>query len=105
MKKYIVDIDGTIANTPGNLDYTMAHPIKKRIDVINKLYDEGNYIKYWTARGTKSGIDWYDITHQQLLDWGCRFHELEVKKPFYDVWIDDRAFNAEELDNNKDRKW
>ena len=51
--RYVVDIDGTIC-VPGKTEeerYTGATPIKRRIDVVNKLYDEGNTIIYLTARG------------------------------------------------------
>jgi len=105
--KYIVDIDETICTTPDSRDYNESQPIPHRIKTINDLYDAGHTIKYWTARGAVTGIDWYDITHAQLLKWGCRFHSLEVKKPDYDVWIDDKAFNASVLDANKkgDGRW
>ena len=57
MSKIIyVDIDGTICTERPNIaksavDYEAAKPLKERIDIINKLYDEGNEIHYWTARG------------------------------------------------------
>ena len=44
--RYCIDIDGTIC-TPGTCrecQYEGATPKKDRIKVINKLYDEGNYI-------------------------------------------------------------
>ncbi len=92
--KYIVDIDGTICNnTQGN--YTQARPIPERIAKINSLYDQGHHITYWTARGGNSGIDWTDLTNQQLATWGCKFHVLMMRKPVYDLWIDDKAINSE----------
>ena len=57
-----VDIDETICESPKDRDYTKAQPIKERIEKINKLFDEGNTIVYWTARGTMTGIDWYQVT-------------------------------------------
>lgn len=93
--KYIVDIDGTICNnTHGN--YEMAIPFKERIEKINKLYDSGNYIVYWTARGGNTGKDWTTLTSQQLTEWGCKYNELNMRKPTYDLWIDDKAINSEE---------
>ena len=53
--KIIVDIDETICVTPDSRDYTKSVQMKDRIEKINKLYDEGNTIVYWTARGTGSG--------------------------------------------------
>ena len=78
-----VDIDNTICKT-NSMDYKNAKPIKDNIDKINKLYDEGNTIVYWTARGTKTGIN----------IWGCKFHELRMGKPNYDLFIDDKNLNA-----------
>ena len=46
----MVDIDGTICYTEGN-NYEDSRPIQERIDHFNKLYEEGNEIHYWTARG------------------------------------------------------
>lgn len=87
---YIVDIDGTICKSI-NSDYPNSTPYQDRIQKINKLYDEGNTIIYWTARGATSGIDWTDLTKQQLDKWGCKYHEVRMQKPHYDIWIDDKA--------------
>lgn len=91
----VVDIDNTIC-TKTDGDYVNAKPHRDRIDKINKLYDDGHTITYWTARGMNSGIDWTELTHKQLQAWGCKFHILNMKKPSYDLWIDDKAINSEE---------
>lgn len=92
-----VDIDDTICHyTNPDLNYNNALPYKDRIDKINKLYDDGNTITYWTARGTKTGINWFNITYNQLIKWGCKFHELRMGKPAYDLFIDDKNINSEE---------
>ncbi len=51
-----VDIDDTICTRSEDLDYSKAKPLCERIDKINKLYDDGNTIIYWTARGTVTGL-------------------------------------------------
>lgn len=89
-----VDIDETICVTPGDLDYTKAQPIEKNIKKINKLYDEGNTIIYWTARGSGTGLNWYDVTGAQLDKWGAKYHEYKVGKPVYDLFICDKAINS-----------
>jgi hypothetical protein len=97
---YIVDIDETICSTPlkdGIRDYENSTPILDRIAKINKLYDEGHTIKYWTARGSGSGIDWTELTNKQLIEWGCKFHEARLGKPSYDVWVDDKAVNDKDF--------
>jgi hypothetical protein len=93
---YYVDIDGTICtNTEG--DYHHAQPYMDRIHTLNQLYDRGHEIHYWTARGSASGKDWTELTHNQLTDWGCRYSTLKLGKPSYDVWIDDKALSADEF--------
>lgn len=94
---YMIDIDGTICSKITTGDYKDAVPYFDRIEKINQLYDEGHNIIYWTARGGSTGIDWTDVTHSQLAAWGCKYDEIRMKKPSYDVWIDDKAFNAEEF--------
>jgi len=94
--KYIVDIDHTICQN-SNSDYENSIPLFDRIQKINDLYDQGHVIIYWTARGGNSGLDWSELTKSQLKIWGCRYHELKMHKPVYDVWIDDRAINAEDF--------
>lgn len=97
-----VDIDDTICyydNSNTTLDYSHAKPYDERIQKINKLYEEGNTIVYWTARGTKSGIRWFNITLEQLNKWGCKFNELRMGKPAYDLFIDDKNINSETFFN------
>lgn len=96
MKTFIVDIDNTICLTNGN-DYYNSSPYIDRIRKINELYDQGNRIIYWTARGGTSGIDWTELTNKQLVSWGCKYHEIRMHKPSYDVWIDDKAIYSEDF--------
>ena len=91
---YYVDIDETICKTPENRDYSLAKPIKENIDKANKLYEQGNTIVYWTARGTGSGKDWRETTEQQFKRWGVKYHELKFGKPMYDLFICDKAINS-----------
>tara|TARA_Y100000310_G_C20081233_1_gene533931 strand:+ start:56 stop:355 length:300 start_codon:yes stop_codon:yes gene_type:complete len=93
--KIIVDIDETICKTPNNRDYEKSVPIKENIEKINQLYDEGHRIVYWTARGSISGIDWTKLVHEQLNAWGAKYHEAKCGKPHYDLFICDKAINAE----------
>jgi len=96
IKKYFVDIDGVICKTEGN-DYENAIPIIGNIDKVNRLFDSGNIVIYWTARGSSSKKDWYFFTLSQLSKWGCRFNSLMSGKPSYDVIIDDKTVNIDDL--------
>jgi hydroxymethylpyrimidine pyrophosphatase-like HAD family hydrolase len=90
------DIDGTICDTVGG--YMNAKPNREAIAKINKLFDEGNTIVYWTGRGKTTGIDWSVLTGQQLTEWGCKFHDLIMnQKPAYDLLIDDKSKRIEEI--------
>lgn len=90
-----VDIDETICETASDRNYVNAKPLKERIAKINKLYDEGNTIIYWTARGTGTGINWRDVTENQFKKWNVKYHELKFQKPIYDLFIDDKNINSE----------
>lgn len=94
-----VDIDDTIcyhtAEFDEERDYSHSKPHEDRIAKINKLFYEGNTIIYWTARGTMTGINWFDTTYAQLCQWGAKFHELRMGKPAYDLFIDDKNINSE----------
>ena len=92
-----VDIDNTIcyySDFKDKLDYHKAIPYQDRIKKINNLYDNGNKIVYWTARGTVTQKLWFNMTYQQLKNWGCKFHELKMGKPAYDLFIDDKNINS-----------
>jgi len=104
MIKYIVDIDNTICKTTSS-DYHNSIPLPNRIKKINDLYEGGSYIIYWTARGSTSGHDWSELTTQQLNQWGCKYHEIRLGKPSYDVWIDDKAINSEEYFDESIADW
>lgn len=101
-KTALVDIDETICFYPGIRKYNLATPNNENIAKINKLYDEGWKIVYWTARGSMSGINFKEFTIKQLNDWGCKYHDVITgtssnPKPFYDMIIDDKAKRIEEL--------
>lgn len=88
-----VDLDNTLCITEGT-DYKNSKPIVKRIEYINKYYDQGHNITIYTARGSKTKIDHYELTKSQLELWGVKFHNLVVgEKPVYDLFIDDKAMS------------
>ena len=89
------DIDLTICKYEDEREYPKAVPIQERIDKINKLYDDGHTIVYWTARGSVTKIDWAELTVTQLNKWGAKYHKVELGKPHYDLYIDDKSINSE----------
>jgi len=105
-KIFVFDLDKTLCNTPedkhGVPIYKNSTPIKDRILKVNKLFDHGNKIIIDTARGSTSGIDYYDLTFNQLNEWGLSFHVLRtgVKYPS-DFYIDDKAINHDVFFNQQ----
>jgi hypothetical protein len=89
-----IDIDDTICHSPDKPDYTTSTPIMENIAKANKLYDEGNLIVYWTARGSATGVDWSEMTKKQFAEWGVKHHGLKFGKPSYDLFIDDKNVNT-----------
>jgi len=101
--KYCFDLDGTICDTPLRPDdnkpgYLESTPYPFMVDQVNRLFDEGHKIIIMTARGRGSGIDWTQLTIEQLDRWGVKYHELEpmFHKPTADLFIDDKGINVEE---------
>ena len=88
VKIYVVDIDGTICETKEQ-NYFGSKPIQERIEKLNKLYDEGDTIIYYTARGYKTGVNWRELTERQFKEWGVKYHKLVMGKPYGDYYLDD----------------
>ncbi len=95
-KVFVIDIDGVIASLIANNDYALCQPISKNIEMINALYRAGHRIVLFTARGSMTGIDWSEITRQQLTDWQVLHHDLKFGKPAADFYIDDRMILLDE---------
>lgn len=94
--RYFVDIDGTICTQ--EKDYRMAEPYYDSIAIINRLYDSGHEVIYWSARGGTTGKDWTYITEKQLKYWGCKYSSLRIgDKPDFDILIDDRSRRINEI--------
>lgn len=91
---YVFDLDNTLCATSSSKNYSESIPFLNVIKQVNNLKKEGHYIKIFTARGSGSGIDWHDLTKQQLLDWGVEYDELILGKPSYDICIDDKSISA-----------
>ena len=81
------DIDDTICRTI-NAKYSKSKPIKQRIKIVNGLYDEGYYIKIFTARYMDRNKDniklakkqGYKTTYAQLKKWKIKFHKLIIEQ-------------------------
>ena len=95
MKVFLIDIDGTCCDDIMNEDYHLystAKVIEGSLEQINKWYDEGNHITFFTAREEKDR----EFTIKWLDDNKFKYHGLIMNKPRclnsddeY-VWVDNR---------------
>lgn len=107
---YVFDIDGTICITE-NSDYKNSVPIQERIDMVNRIYDEGHKIIFQTARGmgrsgNSTAYAWAafeELTKEQLNRWGVKYHALFLGKPAGDIYVDDKGVKDEQFFGNEIR--
>lgn len=101
MNKIILcfDLDNTLCTTKKNF-YHLSKPKKKIIKMINQLFEEGYYIKIFTARYmgrsneniSKAKKNGYSQTKNQLKKWNLKYHKLIFGKPSFDIFVDDKSF-------------
>ena len=115
MKKKITfcfDIDNVICKTTSS-NYSLSKPIKKNIDIINKLKKNGHTIKIFTARymgrnndnqkKAVSGAKKFTIS--QLKKWKLNYDQIFFGKPSSDFYIDDKNLNFNNNWNKNLRKY
>jgi len=91
-KLIAVDLDGTLCE--GKFWETEPTPIKEHIEAVNNLYKKGGHIIIYTSRFPKD----YELTLNWLIKYGVLFHGISMRvKIGADVYIDDKALNAQDL--------
>lgn len=98
---YVFDIDDTICTKDSLEDYEDCRPIRKRIEKINNLYENGNIIILNTARGmgrfnndcNLAESTFRELTEKQLALWNVKYHKLFMGKPSGDIYIDDKGIS------------
>ena len=101
---YLVDIDGTISDDIKNEEshlYGDAGVLPHSKEVLNKWYDEGNTITFFTAREEKDR----EVTETWLNENGYKYHGLIMEKPRIKdgqeyVWIDNRPVSGIVYEDN-----
>lgn len=95
IKNYLIDIDGTVCDDIPNEEperMKTANEIVGAKDFINKLYDEGHVITFFTSRTS----DHKKVTEDWLKSHGFKYHGVLFGKPrggnYH--WIDDRYVQA-----------
>jgi uncharacterized HAD superfamily protein len=95
IKNYLIDIDGTICEDIPNEEWERmpyAKIFPDSLPIINKWYDEGHIITFFTSR-----TDFHrEITERWLVEHGFRYHNLLMNKPrggnYH--WIDNHIVKA-----------
>lgn len=103
-KTIVFDLDDTLCE---GYPYHLAKPKYDKIKVVNELYAQGHKIIIYTGRGMSNGFIravqlYWDLTIQQLKDWGVNYSEFEMGKPHYDIMICDKVVNSRQVHNAKD---
>ena len=93
----VFDIDGVIAQFDPDLQYDKAQADRSMIEFVNCLYDYGNKIILFTARGSATGIDWSAMTEAQMKRWGVKYHELKFGKPAATFYVDDKNLSIDKF--------
>ena len=89
VKNILIDIDGTVSEDIPNEEahrFESAYVLKGAVEGVNKLYEEGHIITFFTARVEEHRI----VTEEWLNKNGFKYHSLLMNKPrggFY-IWID-----------------
>lgn len=86
MTVYCIDIDGILCHITAPHNYSKATPIWKNIAKVNKLYDEGNIIYFYTGRHMLRE----PVTKAWLAKYGVKYHHIFFGKPVADIYIDDK---------------
>ena len=98
IRVFCFDIDGTILTSQPDGNYGNATPIAGRLEHLRELKNQGHYIKLFTARGSRSGKNWREVTEAQIIQWSIPCDELILGKPHADVYIDDKACHPDDYD-------
>jgi trehalose-6-phosphatase len=95
VKNYLIDIDGTITDdVPNEEPERMATciPYPDALDILNKWYDEGHIITFFTSRTEEHRV----VTEAWLQEHGFKYHGLLMNKPrggnYH--WIDNHIVKA-----------
>ena len=95
IKNYLIDIDGTICDDIPNEEperMVTAKLYPDALDTLNKWYDEGHYITFFTSRFEENR----KVTEVWLKENGFKYHDLLMGKPrggnYH--WVDNHIVRA-----------
>jgi len=85
MKRYGIDLDGTLTIETEGQNYADRTPYWPMINVVNELYFAGDHITLFTARYPSDRT----VTKRWLDKHGVMYHKLILGKPRFDIYVDD----------------
>jgi hypothetical protein len=95
IKNYLIDIDGTITEDVPNEDLlrmASVYPYDGSVEMINKWYDDGHIITFFTSRTEEHR----NVTELWLAKHSFKYHSLLMNKPrggnYH--WIDNHIVRA-----------
>lgn len=95
VKNYLIDIDGTVTDDVPNEEperMVTCEPYPDALEVLNKWYDEGHIITFFTSRTEEHRV----VTEAWLKEHGFKYHGLLMNKPrggnYH--WIDNHIVRA-----------
>jgi len=95
IKNYLIDIDGTVCDDIPNEEperMATANSYPDALDILNKWYDEGHYITFFTSRTEEHR----EVTELWLKENGFKYHGLLMGKPrggnYH--WVDNHIVRA-----------
>jgi len=84
-----LEIDDVICELTKDGEYISN---KSRIEKINKLYQDGNTVIYWTSRSA----DKLNLTLNQFKKWEVFYTQIKFERYKYDIFLDKGNLKIEE---------
>ena len=87
--------------------YNTCKPNLDMVNIVNECYALGYKVVIYTARGmtvfggdvSKIYSNLYELTLNQLNNWGVKFDQLVMGKIHYDLLVDDKAIRSDRVTN------
>ena len=109
MLRIAFDLDDVICTRDSGIatadKYKTCKPVARYVKIVNDCFEAGHHVTIYTARGMsifkgdveRINIELRQLTETHLRQWGVKYHELIMGKAHYDVLIDDKVMNSEDV--------
>lgn len=93
MKRYGIDLDGTLTIETEGWNYADRTPYWPMINAVNELYFSGNHITLFTSRYPSDRT----VTKRWLDKHGVMYNKLILGKPKFEIYIGDEVITPQEF--------